>query len=215
MASGGRFFGKEVFNPKFICMQIVAMQACYYLLLVAGVCTLNQLCGLPVAVSRLFRDDNVGFGDTESTIMTTVLVLMSPLMSIVLTSIVERAKKCLDFVVTYHIWHLTSTWIQMGRIPSYCSTWDLIPHHARIMGYRLVVSVSWWLWPIAAATITVLLSEYLCMQLETREISLGGGNAVLEREEAAAAARQFGQQKHSADGPSVGGTEPPVELDCV
>ncbi|KAF4720155.1 Integral membrane protein of the Golgi, variant 2 [Perkinsus olseni] len=164
-------------------MQIVAMQACYYLLLVAGVCTLNQLCGLPVAVSRLFRDDNVGFGDTESTIMTTVLVLMSPLMSIVLTSIVERAKKCLDFVVTYHIWHLTSTWIQMGRIPSY---------------------FSWWLWPIAAATITVLLSEYLCMQLETREISLGGGNAVLEREEAAAAARQFGQQKHSADGPELG-----------
>ncbi|KAF4700889.1 Integral membrane protein of the Golgi, partial [Perkinsus olseni] len=172
------FFGKEVFNPKFICMQILAMQSCYYLLLVAGVCTLNQLCGLPVAVSRLFRDDNVGFGDTESTIMTTVLVLMSPLMSIVLTYIVERAKKCLDFVVTYHIWHFTSTWIQMGRIPSY---------------------FSWWLWHVAAATITVLLGEYLCMQLETREISLGGGNAVLEREEAAA--RQFGHPKHSADGP--------------
>ncbi|KAF4749462.1 Integral membrane protein of the Golgi, partial [Perkinsus olseni] len=194
MASGGRFFGKEVFNPKFICMQILAMQACYYLLLVAGVCTLNQLCGLPVAVSRLFRDDNVGFGDTESTIMTTVLVLMSPLMSIVLTYIVERAKKCLDFVVTYHVWHLTSTWIQMGRIPSY---------------------FSWWLWHVAAATITVLLGEYLCMQLETREISLGGGNAVLEREEAAAAARQFGQPKHSADGPSAGGTEPPFVISRV
>ncbi|EER13530.1 Protein SYS1, putative [Perkinsus marinus ATCC 50983] len=181
MTGGGRFFGKEVFNPKFICIQILAMQACYYLLLVSGVCIFNQLCGVPVALNRLFRDDNMGFADTESSILTIVLVTMSPLMSIILTYVVERAKKCLDFVVTYHMWHLVSTCLQLGRLPSY---------------------FSWWMWHVTAATITVLLGEYLCMQLESREISLGGGNAVLEG-------------RNPRGGPASGGVDARVELDSV
>ncbi|KAF4663925.1 Integral membrane protein of the Golgi [Perkinsus chesapeaki] len=354
MAAGGRFFGKETFDPKFICVQILAMQACYYLILVISASTLDRLCGVPVALSRFFRDDNIGFSTTESSVMTSVLVLMSPLMSVILTYIVERAKKCLDFVVTYHIWHMASTTIEMGRLPSYwprelraiCETrWNACSRSLDIIRIRLeavyklldcvidndgpdwranaealsnalaimrwILSVmsassiemqkidfhlsvqsdvqkicirsscslvlvsgtgsgvlpsslrrihcakssrltrflsdqsaerdqsggalrqeicdkslgehsqtlydgpdglnramgSWWFWHVSAATITVLLGEYLCMQMETREIALNGGNAILERRQAEA--RKLGRP----GGPDT--EPPPVELDSV
>ncbi|EER00769.1 hypothetical protein Pmar_PMAR002834 [Perkinsus marinus ATCC 50983] len=108
MVRGGRFFGGEVFNPKFICMQILALQVA---------CT-EQYCGACEEMPRLRRNiPRVAFG------------------------------------------------LDVGRDG-----------------------------PSAG-------SVYLCMQLVTREISLGGGNAVLERGE-------VGKSKRTED-------EPPAEVDYI
>lgn len=50
--------------------------------------------------------------------------------------------------------------------------------------------------------IILVFGRYLCMQLESREISLGGGNAVLEG-------------RNPRGGPASGGVEARVELDSV
>ena len=72
------------------------------------------------------------------------------LVCVLLPVIVERAKKCLDFVVTLHALHLVLVALVSG-----------FPTHA-----------TWWLMVILYAVLMTLVGEFLCMRRETRSIQL-------------------------------------------
>mmetsp|Transcript_1328 Transcript_1328/g.1362 ORF Transcript_1328/g.1362 Transcript_1328/m.1362 type:complete len:116 (+) Transcript_1328:257-604(+) len=64
--------------------------------------------------------------------------------------LVEKANRCLDFSLTIFFLHLLLTW-GVNKFP-----WQL----------------NWWLWQAAIVTITTLLSEFVCLRLETAEIKI-------------------------------------------
>ena len=72
--------------------------------------------------------------------------------------IVEKAKKVLDFTLTVFFYHLIFTWISYG-LPNF---------------------YFWWIVQAQLITTTVVLSEMLCMKIETSEIKLSI-NDILER----------------------------------
>jgi hypothetical protein len=70
--------------------------------------------------------------------------------ALILCAIVERAKKCLDFTVTFHLMHLLFCW-QHGGFPS---SWE------------------WWIANGVSLIGMALLGECLCMKREMQEIPL-------------------------------------------
>lgn len=72
--------------------------------------------------------------------------------------IVEKANKCLDFTVTVFMFHLFFTW----------------------MIYKFPQEFYWWLSHFFIVTVTVLVSEYFCLRLETAEIKLSV-HSILEK----------------------------------
>jgi len=69
---------------------------------------------------------------------------------VALVVIVERAKKCLDFVATLFVLHIVL-----------CSLYSGFP-----------TQLWWWLSLFGSALVMTLLGEYLCMRHEMREIRL-------------------------------------------
>jgi len=65
--------------------------------------------------------------------------------------IVEKANKCLDFTLTILFFHLIGMWLMYG-----------------LPGWKM----NFWLSQTLIVTVTCLLSEALCMKLETQEIKL-------------------------------------------
>jgi hypothetical protein len=70
--------------------------------------------------------------------------------SYLLTIIVEKSKKCLDFAVTYFLLHLL--------ISSFY--------------YRVPATADWWIVHLGATILMVLVGEYLCSLREMAEIPL-------------------------------------------
>jgi hypothetical protein len=66
--------------------------------------------------------------------------------------IVEKAKKCLDFTITVFVVHL------FFMCPMY--------------GVPSLSPLSWWCIHIALITVATLISEAVCMKLESQEIKL-------------------------------------------
>lgn len=79
-----------------------------------------------------------------------------PLTVTALAYIVEKANKCLDFTVTIFFYHFLAT----------------------TFVYKLPTTLSFYLWHALLVTTTVLVSEYICLKLETAEIKLSFGHIV-------------------------------------
>jgi len=143
----GKFYGSERFNPRLISTQIVVMQSAFYLCLVTVNSCVDLVIGTPQSLSQIFRyQDYTWYSSIAFSMWVTSLV-----MAVSLRYVVERVKKCLDFVATYHIFHLFITWLSSG----------------------FPTTFQWWLVNVVAAIVAVVLGEYICMQAEMKEIKLG------------------------------------------
>merc|ERR1712085_213486 len=78
------------------------------------------------------------------------LLLTALVMSVALRFVVERAKKCLDFVATYHFFHFMATCVASGFPQKF----------------------QWWAIHFVALLTAVLPGEYICMLGETQAIQL-------------------------------------------
>lgn len=79
-----------------------------------------------------------------------IQLLADCICALMLSRIVCRAKQCLDFTSTLHFWHILAVIL-----------YDKIPFQA-----------SFWLLQVFSLVISTVLSEYICLKLETREIFL-------------------------------------------
>lgn len=66
--------------------------------------------------------------------------------------IVEKANKCLDFTLTIVFYHFIAMWLSGYGLPGF--------------------TMGWWAINTGIVTAQCLLSEMLCMKLETQEIKL-------------------------------------------
>jgi protein SYS1 len=141
-------------DPMLIISQIITLQCAFYVVL-----------GIVLLVFSLFAAEALNldqfFDYTSMSIKSPIgiaTILAYPaactLSTLLLIFIVERAKKCLDFVATLFIVHLVL-----------CIVYSGFP-----------MSLTWWITISISALIMTLLGEYLCMRHEMREIHLSTAN---------------------------------------
>mmetsp|Transcript_30007 Transcript_30007/g.93962 ORF Transcript_30007/g.93962 Transcript_30007/m.93962 type:complete len:171 (+) Transcript_30007:162-674(+) len=152
MEGGGKFYGAEKFNPRLISTQIVVMQCAFWLCLCTLVAAADAIFGEPISLSQLFQGRAWTWNTRPGLIMAVCLWATALFMAVTLRYVVERAKKCLDFVATYHIFHLLATCYCSAGFPS---------------------ALHWWAIQITALLVAVFLGEYVCMIAETKAIKLG------------------------------------------
>ena len=141
----------QEFNPRMIVLQIITIQSVFYLTFIGMTSFLSVLFGLGIRLVSFFDFSFYSFSDSSRTALVVTLWFSLAVVAFMLPRIIERTRKCLDFVITLVFIHLFSTWLVSG-FPSL---------------------VSWWIvWILGAAGCT-LLGEWLCMREEQREIRLG------------------------------------------
>eukprot|EP00920_Eleutheroschizon_duboscqi_P015124 GHVT01035004.1.p1 GENE.GHVT01035004.1~~GHVT01035004.1.p1 ORF type:complete len:263 (+),score=46.19 GHVT01035004.1:1635-2423(+) len=150
--STGQVYGSTSFNPKLILTQMIILQCCFFQIATVGIFVLFLLLRLPPRECRpvlaFFDASAYDLSTWRGAAVGIAVILAGVPMSFILRLIVERSRKCLDFVATYHILYLLA-----------CSICSNFP-------------TTWSFWTTAGASVisTTLLAEYLCMQSELKEI---------------------------------------------
>ncbi|CAK0808149.1 unnamed protein product [Prorocentrum cordatum] len=141
MAAEGKFFGASKFDPRLISTQIVVMQAAFWFCFAGVYSIANWIIGAPQSLSQMFVGKGYTWATTPGLALACSLWATTFAMVAALRIVVERAKKCLDFVATYHIFHLVATCFVSG-FPS---------------------ELHWWVIHAAALIVAVVVGEYVCM----------------------------------------------------
>jgi hypothetical protein len=156
---GGKLFAGQIgFDPITIILQIVALQFCYYSTLSFCLFFVNGLFygSFRPHLGQIFSPSSLDLSYNYSSATLFSHILNIPFVVAALAYIVEKANKCLDFTVTIFFYHFLASWI----------------------AYKFPNQLSWWLYHGCLVTVTVLVSEYFCMKLETAEIKLSFGHII-------------------------------------
>ena len=151
---GGRWHSDvSGFDPALIVGQICAMQSLLYIALGAWFLLFNGLSGCPatsIGLEALFSACSLRLDKRGGWISLSAFSINSLSGGCLLSIIVERAKKCLDFTATAHMLHLCG-----------CTLYDGFPKRWE-----------WWLVTVMSMVVMSLFGEYLCMRRELRDIPI-------------------------------------------
>ena len=143
-------FYANVFDPKLVIAQIIAMQCLSYLSLSALIWLFHELFATPFTLDQIFDYRSVGWDTPSSAAASAAILLNSLLIGVQMSFIVERAKKCLDFAFTLYFIHFLASW--------------------KIAGFPL--DWRWWGVHIVAMILSSICGEFLCMKKELQEINM-------------------------------------------
>ena len=131
-----------------IILQILALQFSYYATLSFCVILVDLCCGLRPHLAQIFSyvsfnlsAERYGYATITAHILNIVFVVYAE------ARIVEKATKCLDFTLTIVFYHLILMWLTYG-FPGWSQ-------------------MNWWLINAGIVTVTCVISEIICMKLET------------------------------------------------
>jgi protein SYS1 len=161
----------QIFNPKLIFSQIVAIQCFHYLMLGLTFQINHLIFGTSITVDRIFTDKFltvwtwIGWIDSSAIVFSYFFGYVEKFSfwdyrcsnffnylyrSLLMALIVEKSKKCLDFSVTLFLIHLVS-----------CVCYSGFP-----------LKLDWWIIHVLGTIIMILFGEYLCSIRELQEIPL-------------------------------------------
>uniref|UniRef100_A0A0N5ACD3 Protein SYS1 homolog n=1 Tax=Syphacia muris TaxID=451379 RepID=A0A0N5ACD3_9BILA len=81
----------------------------------------------------------------------TTQVLSELVCSVLLVRVIQRSRQCLDFVCTFHLFHLAFVVIYNGAFP---------------------LKILWWILQVLGIFICTVTGEHLCKKYESQEIQL-------------------------------------------
>lgn len=170
-------FRNTQWDPLLLIAQIIAVQSILYVclgflmaimdILVGANHTLDHLFQYHVSIfnctsqnhsiqlidcSFYFFAQEIHVTDSGGRSVILSFVLNAFIGALTLRFIVGRTKLCLDFTCTYHVIHLFICWFYNGLFPS---------------------TFSWWFLNAVCATVMCVCSEFLCLQIELKEIPVG------------------------------------------
>jgi hypothetical protein len=138
------------FNPKLIISNIIILISIYYILQIFFTIFFDKFFGLNIHLDQILTDESLDFTSQYSSVFIYSLFFTYLLMIICFAIIVEKAKKILDFVLTNFFVHLVICTIYNG-FPS---------------------KFLWWFINGVFITIVTLISEYITLKIEQKEIKL-------------------------------------------
>ena len=136
------------FVPSFILLQITALTSLSYVLHILLLQLNYLLFGTPLSLSRIFSSQYLDVA-TAAGWGSNIFVIMSSLLTAVLLSlIVGKSKKCLDFTLTTFLLHVIFSIAHSG----FPKTWD------------------WWIVHAIGVATTACAGEWLCSRRELADI---------------------------------------------
>jgi len=144
------FIPHNVWDPTLIISQIAVLQSLFYMSLGCCCYFIDAIFNENITLAQIFSYKYVTFGSPIGWSTILAYVVSSITIAIGLVKIVERARKCLDFVTTIHFIHLIVC-IIYGGFPRWM----------------------WWIINIFTIAMTAVLGEYLCLRNDLKEIPLG------------------------------------------
>ena len=136
----------NIWDPLLIVSQMATLQFSFYLLLGLYLLLLHLLLSTPLHLALMLDGDSISLSVLSGWTVISALLLTAPSCALLMLAVVGRAKKCLDFTCSLFFLHYLSCTAYSG-IPS---SWH----------FYLVVAI--------ALTLTVVISEYLCMREEMK-----------------------------------------------
>jgi len=142
-----------MYDPILIILQIIALQCFYYLAMGTLWGVFHVVFDSPVSLDHFFTPKYINFvtllGWTESLSFLCCALCGAYLLS----TIVERSKKCVDFTFTLFFLHVVACMFYAG----FPLVWE------------------WWLVQVVSSVVMATLGEYLCARGELQDIPLYAG----------------------------------------
>jgi len=138
------------FDPLLIVYQIMALQCFYYLALGTCLIVLHSIMSEPLSLDQIFSGQAVNFVSATGNVNVVSVLLTSVCGAYLLSKIVERARKCVDFTFTLYFTHVVL-----------CTLYDGFP-----------LSWEWWVVNVFGSVAMASLGEFLCAQREMEDIPL-------------------------------------------
>jgi protein SYS1 len=146
----GKLFGSDTFDPKYIISQILLLQSLFYSIQFSLSALISNVFGVRSNLDQIFGIKVLDIQDSYSLVYILSNLLSTPFIVGSVVFIVERTSKCLDFTGTIYVIHLLVVYLYSG-----------IP-----------LSMIWWGLNLGVLFVSVLLSEYICLKIEQKEIYL-------------------------------------------
>lgn len=164
------WFGASVWDPTLIVAQMAIMQSLMYLnlgtLVYFGVPALTGRTKHSLAhtdpcakaLGMVLDPDCTNSSSAQGWVVVACWVATAVVVSFALVTVVERAKKCLDFVATAHGVHFVIACLYAQKLPT---------------------TVAFYCTQIFCVVLSAVLGEWLCLRRELREIPLGNPSSAI------------------------------------
>lgn len=136
------------FDPILIILQISSLQCFYYLAMGTLWGIMHVLFSSPVSLDHFFTAKYVNFITLNGWVESVSVILCSVIGAYLLSAIVERSKKCVDFTFTLYFLHICIC----------------------IFYFQFPLVWEWWLVQVISSVIMATLGEYLCARNELQDI---------------------------------------------
>ncbi|KAG2194876.1 hypothetical protein INT47_002670 [Mucor saturninus] len=147
-------FRSSKWDPIFILAQITSLQSLLYILYSVLLYIALTLTGTDISLDLIFSDKEIrtdtGFGWSLIIVWLVNACLSIPILML----IVQRAKQILDFVLTFHFFHILCVWKLSHHFPT---------------------GSSWWILQLANVVIMTFGGEWACMHREMKPIMIKSG----------------------------------------
>ena len=138
------------FDPVLILLQIVALQSLYYVCLGTCLVTLHSIMSEPLSMDQVFSGSSVNFVSVTGNMNVMSILLASVGGAYVMSTVVDRARKCVDFTFTIYFVHV-----------AICTMYEEFP-----------LQWEWWVVNVFGSVAMASLGEFLCAQREMEDIPL-------------------------------------------
>ncbi|XP_002121739.2 LOW QUALITY PROTEIN: protein SYS1 homolog [Ciona intestinalis] len=149
-------FRSSVWDPPLIVSQMITMQCIYYTTLGLVSALVMLVIHNQPSLHYVFDTDVFHISAKVNQLVLVSHLLNSLLGAVALWMLAWRAKQCLDFACTLHLFHFMCCWIYTGHFPT---------------------SLMWWLVQLLCIILMVVTGEYLCFKSDMKDIPLVGSKA--------------------------------------
>jgi hypothetical protein len=120
-------FHAHIFDPPLIVVQIIALQSAYWFLYCVCVNILFIFSDLPLSTDRIFLHSELEFNSLSFHFASILSLFITSILSgYMMSVIVERSKKCLDFAATVHLFHFLAVFVYSSfPLPLWWILWGL------------------------------------------------------------------------------------------
>lgn len=139
-----------IFDPILIVLQIVALQCLFYLSMGTLLGIFHAIFDIKVSLDHFFTSKFINFTSYVGWIETITAALSAIAGAYLLSLIVEKSKKCVDFTFTLFVIHIVI-----------CTFYFEFP-----------LEWEWWLINVISSVLMASLGEYICSRNELEDIPL-------------------------------------------
>jgi hypothetical protein len=146
-----KLFSKNTnFNPILITSQIILVISIFYVSFISTTMLHNSFFGLQLHIDQILSSEAFDFQSTYGYCALTASLNTHIIMTIVFIVFIEKANRIFDYALTTFFLHLILT----------------------TLNSQFPMNLGWWLVNLALFAVTIVISEYISLRLDQRDITV-------------------------------------------